>query len=293
MTGTSLISIVDLTQELEGDHPPVLLDVRWTLAGPQHHEYLTGHIPDARFVDLDAELAAPPLQPPSAGRHPLPEPELLQQLWRSAGISGDTPVVIYDAGNSSVAARAWWLLRWSGHRKVQVLDGGWAGWVRAGLPVEIGVPRPEEPGWMTVEPGAMPVADLDTVAAVDGSGAVLLDARAGERYRGEVEPLDPAAGHIPGAVSLPLTELLTEHGTFLPRAALAARFAAAGLAVDPATGATAGAAGGTDVAGIASCGSGVTACHLILAAEEIGLPLALYPGSFSGWCGAGREVAVG
>lgn len=283
MTGTSLISIPDLAQELEGDRPPVLLDVRWTLAGPQHREYLAGHLPEAHFVDLDVELAAPPLQPPSAGRHPLPEAERLQQLWRSAGISGDTPVVIYDAGNGSVAARAWWLLRWSGHRSVQVLDGGWAAWTRAGLPTEVGEVRPEEPGWMTVDPGSMPVADLEAVAAVDTSGTVLLDARAGERYRGEVEPLDPAAGHIPGATNLPLTELLTGHGTFLPREALAARFVAAGLVPTP----------GGAVDGIASCGSGVTACHLILAAEEVGLHLALYPGSFSGWCGAGREVAVG
>lgn len=305
MTGSSLISITDLAQELEGDCPPILLDVRWTLAGPRHDEYLVGHLPEAHFVDLDGELAAPPPQPPSAGRHPLPEPERLQQLWRSVGISGDTPVVVYDAGNGSVAARAWWLLRWSGHRSVQLLDGGWAAWTRAGLPIATGDARAEEPGWMTVEPGSMPVADLEAVEAVDASGTVLLDARARERYLGEIEPLDPTAGHIPGAVNLPLTELLTDHGTFLPRAALTARFAAAGLAVDPSAGPAAGTIAGTTsgitagttaetaVVSIASCGSGVTACHLILAAEEIGLPLALYPGSFSGWCGAGREVAVG
>lgn len=305
MTGSSLISITDLAQELEGDCPPILLDVRWTLAGPRHDEYLVGHLPEAHFVDLDGELAAPPPQPPSAGRHPLPEPERLQQLWRSVGISGDTPVVVYDAGNGSVAARAWWLLRWSGHRSVQLLDGGWAAWTRAGLPIATGDARAEEPGWMTVEPGSMPVADLEAVAAVDASGTVLLDARAGERYRGEVEPLDPAAGHIPGAVNLPLTELLTAQGTFLPRDALAARFADAGLVVDPTAHPTSGptvgstavsaavSTAGTSVAGIASCGSGVTACHLILAAEEVGLRLALYPGSFSGWCGAGREAALG
>ena len=234
------------------------------------------------FLDLDTELSAPPSQPPSAGRHPLPEPAALEQIWRAAGISGATPVVVYDSANSSIAARAWWLLRWSGHHDVRVLDGGLAAWSREGLPTESGPVSAPEPGWMSVRPGGMPVADIEIVGgALDGSVTVL-DARAAERFRGEVEPLDPVAGHIPGAVNLPLTELLADDGSFLPADRIRERFAAAGPT-------------GTEGAGalIASCGSGVTACHLILAAELIGESVALYPGSFSGWIGAGNAVEVG
>lgn len=278
MTEHLLIDPVGLAAELNGRRPPVTLDVRWTLAGPQRDAYLAGHIPGAVFVDLDADLAAPP---GNGGRHPLPEPEELQQLWRAAGIADDTPVVVYDGANSSIAARAWWLLRWSGHDDVRVLDGGYPAWQRAGLGSATGeravAPRPAD---ATVRPGGMPVVDIDGAADAGRSNdQVLLDARAPERYRGETEPLDPVAGHIPGAVNLPLTDLVTGIGTFRPADEIAARFGEAGVVP------------GASVPAVASCGSGVTACHLILAGRIAGLELALYPGSYSGWCAAGRPVA--
>lgn len=281
MTGAarqgSLISAAGLADELDGERPPVVLDVRWTPAGAAHGDFLTAHLPDAVFLDLDVDLAGPPSRPPAAGRHPLPEPGALEKVWRAAGISGGTPVVVYDAANSSIAARAWWLLRWSGHSDVRVLDGGLAAWQRAGLPTESGPVGLTEPGWMSVRPGAMPVAEMDTVAgAVDGLVTVL-DARAAERFRGESEPLDPVGGHIPGSTSLPLTDLLADDGSFLPSEQLRRRFDAVKA----------------DRPLIASCGSGVTACHLVLAGELIGAEVALYPGSFSGWIGADNPVEVG
>lgn len=281
MTGVtgqgSLISAAGLADELDGERPPVLLDVRWTPAGASRRDFLTAHLPGAVFLDLDTDLSGPPSRPAAAGRHPLPEPAALEKVWRAAGISGGTPVVVYDAGSSSIAARAWWLLRWSGHLDVRVLDGGLGAWQRAGLPTRSGPAELSEPGWMSVRAGAMPVADIDTVAsAVDGRVTVL-DARTPERFRGEVEPLDPIAGHIPGATNLPLTELLDADGSFLPSEEIRRRFDAVS----------------SDRPLIASCGSGVTACHLVLAAALIESDVALYPGSFSGWIGAGNPVEVG
>lgn len=284
MTGAprqnALISTAALAEELEGERPPILLDVRWSAAGPGHADYLAAHLPGAIFLNLDTELAAPPSLPPAHGRHPLPEPGALEAVWRAAGISGGTPVVVYDTANSSIAARAWWLLRWSGHEDVRVLDGGIAAWTRDALPTETGPVTVPEPGWMSVRPGGMPVALIDEVASAATGQVVVLDARAADRYRGESESLDPVAGHIPGAVSLPLTELLSSESTFLPPQHLRERFATA-------------LTDGADRPVIASCGSGVTACHLILAAEMAGFSVALFPGSFSGWLGAGRPVATG
>jgi thiosulfate/3-mercaptopyruvate sulfurtransferase len=273
-----LVGPAELAAELRSGHRPVLLDVRWGYGGALRDDYLAGHLPGAVFADLDVDLAAPP---GPLGRHPLPEPAALQAFLRAAGISADTPVVAYDGTNSSIAARAWWLLRWAGHRDVRVLDGGYPAWLRADQPVETGEASAPAPGAIVLRPGAMPTVDIDAVAAAVAGHApgVLLDARAAERYRGEVEPLDPVAGHIPGAVSLPLTDLVTADGTFRTPAEIAERFAAAG--VSP----------GESMA-VASCGSGVTACHLILAGELAGLSLALYPGSYSGWCATGRPVAV-
>ena len=229
-------------------------------------------------MDLDAELAGPP---GAGGRHPLPDGADLQRLWRELGLDDGTPVVVYDARDASVAGRAWWLLRWSGHRDARVLDGGWAAWQRAGGAEETGdVPRPGG-GTLTGQPGAMPVADIDKVVAVaDGhAGAALIDVRAAARFRGEVEPVDPVAGHIPGAVNLPFSDLVEPDGTFPETGILRARLAAVGV--------TEGSSA------IASCGSGVTACQLVLAADAVGISVALYPGSFSGWCAAGRRVDTG
>ena len=260
----------------------MLVDVRWSLAGSDRAAYLDGHIPGAVFVDLDLELAGPPGE---GGRHPLPEPADLQAVWRAAGIEDSSTVVVYDGGSGLAASRAWWLLRWSGLRAARLLDGGFPAWApNADRPVATGIEHAARPGSVTVTAGAMPVVDVDEAAQLAASDAgVLLDARAAPRFRGEIEPLDPVAGHIPGSVSLPIADLLAPDGTFRSAGDIGAAFRAAGV------GAT-----GTDAPTVAaSCGSGVTACQLILAGEIAGLQLALYAGSYSQWCALGRPVAVG
>ena len=261
----------------------VILDVRWRLGGPPGRaDYDAAHVPGAVFVDLDTELADPP---GPGGRHPLPDPARLQAVLRRAGVRADTSVVAYDDGNGAVAARAWWLLRWAGMpaSRVAVLDGGWAAWVADGRPTTAEPAQPAA-GDVVVRPGAMPVLDADDVAALARSG-VLLDARAAPRYRGETEPVDPKAGHIPGARNLPATEITGPDGRVRAPAELAEQFAARG------------AAGATPVA--AYCGSGVNAAALVLAAEHAGLrspdhPVALFPGSWSQWSSdPSRPVATG
>ncbi len=183
---------------------------------------------------------------------------------RRAGVRDDLPVVVYDDWQGLAAARAWWLLRFHGHGDVRLLDGGWGAWRDSGRPVETGNPgRPT--GDFTSRPGALPVVEADRVLEV----GVLLDARAPERYRGEVEPIDPVAGHIPGARNVPPVRNLDERGRFLGRDRLSAVYAEAG------------AVPGADVA--AYCGSGVTAALTVLALETVGVRAALYPGSWSGW----------
>ncbi|MGW0465923.1 sulfurtransferase [Streptomyces sp. NPDC003027] len=268
-----IISASELLNESVGPRPPVLLDVRWQLGGPPGlPEYEAGHIPGAVYVDLDTELAGPP---GAGGRHPLPDMTVFGAAMRRAGVSADTPVVVYDGGLGWGAARAWWLLRWTGHTDVRVLDGGLAAWTGE-LSKE--TPRPR-PGDFTPAPGARGLLDADGAAALARSG-LLLDARAAERYRGDVEPIDPVGGHIPGAVSAPTTENVAEDGRFLPAQALAARFSALG------------AAEGTDVA--VYCGSGVSGAHEVLALEIAGIPAALYAGSWSEWSAdPARPVAKG
>ncbi len=242
-------------------------DVRWTLAGgAQHRAYAEGHLPGAVFIDLDRELAGPP---GPGGRHPLPDPAVFAAAMRRAGAHPDTTIVAYDAGTGA-AARLWWLLRAAGHQRVAVLDGGFPGWVAAGGTVTAVVPDPA--------PGTLPVAgfagtvDAATTGARAGAGVPVLDGRAPERYQGLVEPIDPRAGHIPGARNLPWTDLCQE-GRLRPPAELRARFAACGLPaaahLPPA---------------VAYCGSGVTASALLLAMAHAGLPDGdLYPGSWSEW----------
>jgi len=302
-TPSSIISAAELAALLEAPDQlkPVLLDVRWTLAGSDPDGYLAGHLPSARYIDLDGELAGPA---GLGGRHPLPEPTALQQVWRTAGVDDDSTVVVYDGGPGLAAARAWWLLRWSGLRQVRVLDGGLPAWTAdPGRPIVAGQKPEQQPGSMTVTAGSMPSVDADQAAELADSGTgLLIDARAAARYRGEVEPLDPVAGHIPGSVNLPIGELLTPAGTFRSPVELAAAFASVGLVGggDGVVGKAAdvdGVAGDSDVVGApvaaASCGSGITACQLILAGEIAGLSLALYPGSYSQWCALDRPVAVG
>ena len=266
-----LVAAPDLAAALAGERPPVVLDVRWALGltdGREQHR--AGHVPGAVYVDLETELAAPPS--PAAGRHPLPDPADLQAAARRWGMRGDRPVVVYDAVGGTSAARAWWLLRWAGHDDVRILDGGLAAWQAAGHALDEGDVRPE-PGDVVVTPGGMPVLDADGAADLAASG-VLLDARAGERYRGEVEPVDPRAGHVPGAVSAPTTDNLAADGTFLDAAALRARFA--GL------GALHGAHDAPPAVGV-YCGSGVTAAHEVAALATLGVEAALYAGSWSQW----------
>ncbi|UKJ64043.1 sulfurtransferase [Cellulosimicrobium cellulans] len=266
-----LVAAPDLAEALAGDRPPVVLDVRWALGitdGREQHR--AGHVPGAVYVDLETELAAPPS--PAAGRHPLPDPADLQAAARRWGVRGDRPVVVYDAVGGTSAARAWWLLRWAGHHDVRILDGGLAAWQAAGHALDEGDVRPE-PGDLVVTPGGMPVLDADGAADLAASG-VLLDARAGERYRGEIEPVDPRAGHVPGAVSAPTTDNLAADGTFLDAGALRVRFA--GL------GALHGAHDAPPAVGV-YCGSGVTAAHEVAALATLGVEAALYAGSWSQW----------
>ncbi|MFJ2248419.1 sulfurtransferase [Streptomyces sp. NPDC087862] len=268
-----IITASEYASESAGPRPPVLLDVRWQLGGPHGRpDYEAGHLPGAVFVDLDAELAGPA---GSGGRHPLPDPEEFGVVMRRAGVSRDTPVVVYDGGQGWAAARAWWLLRWTGHEDVRVLDGGLAAW-----PGELQkeVPAPAEGDFRPV-PGALPLLDADGAAALARSG-LLLDARAAERYRGDVEPIDRVGGHIPGAVSAPTSENTEEDGRFLDAQALAARFEGLG-------------AGRADEVGV-YCGSGVSGAHEVLALAIAGIPAALYAGSWSEWSGdASRPVATG
>ncbi|MFG3498203.1 sulfurtransferase [Streptomyces sp. NPDC047928] len=252
---------------------PVVLDVRWELGGPPGRPaYEAGHIPGAVYVDLDADLAGPP---GAAGRHPLPDPEVFGAAMRAAGVSAGSPVVVYDGGQGWAAARAWWLLRWTGHTDVRVLDGGLAAW-RGALSTRVPVPVP---GDFTPRPGALPLLDAEGAGALARSG-LLLDARAAERYRGDVEPIDPVAGHIPGAASAPTTENVAEDGRFLPAEALAARFRELG-------------AGDATEVGV-YCGSGVSGAHEVLALEIAGIRAALYAGSWSEWSrDPSRPVATG
>ncbi len=228
MSISPLIEPADLAVELAGPRPPVLLDVRWSLAGADRDGYLAGHLPGAAFVDLDADLAA---EPGPAGRHPLPTADHLQQVWRRAGIDDDSAVVAYAGGDCAPAARAWWLLRWCGLATVRVLNGGLAAWTAARLEVHSGAEALPATGSVTVRPGTMRTVDAVGAAGVAAGAAagVLLDARAAARYRGEVEPVDPVAGHIPGAVNLPYQGLFGGDGRFQPAREIRAAFERAGV----------------------------------------------------------------
>jgi thiosulfate/3-mercaptopyruvate sulfurtransferase len=245
----------------------VLADVRWTLAGPPGlSDYKAEHIPGAHWVDLEQQLSGPP---GTGGRHPLPDPARFQAAMRAIGVRRDRLVVAYDADSSLAAARLWWLLTDSGHDAVRVLNGGLAAWCAAGLPTESGPPPATVPGDFVAHPGQRAQLTADDIAA-DLAGdrrLLLVDVRAPERYSGESEPIDPVAGHIPGAVNLPATANLDPNGRFLDGSAIAQRFADAGV----------------DTKAVFYCGSGITAAHSLLALESAGLTGAIYPGSWSDW----------
>ncbi|CAA9347724.1 MAG: Thiosulfate sulfurtransferase, rhodanese [uncultured Nocardioidaceae bacterium] len=259
--------------------PRTLLDVRWQLGssdGRAEHE--AGHLPGAAFVDLDADLADPPGE---RGRHPLPDPARFGEAMRRCGVSGSRGVVVYDDSGGTAAARAWWLLRHHGHADVRLLDGGWSEWRRLGSPVETGVVAPAY-GDFEPHPGGMPVVDATGAASVARSGS-LVDARAPERFRGDVEPVDPVAGHVPGAVNVPTARNLEPEG---PRTGRFRSVEGLREAYGPVLQSTGGVA--------VYCGSGVTAAHDVLALELIGVAAALYPGSWSEWVtDSGRPVARG
>ena len=269
-----LIGVDALARRLPGAEPVVLADVRWTLGGPSGRpDYEAGHLPGAHWVDLEHELSGHPVGP--GGRHPLPDVEVLAAALRRLGVRAEVPVVVYDAATSLAAARLWWLLVDAGHPDVRVLDGGFAAWQRAGQPVETGPDRGAEPGDFVPRPGVLGRVDAGGVAALLDAGTPVVDVRAGERYRGEHEPLDPVAGHIPGAVNRPSPGNQTPDGHFRVPAEIAARFA------------------GLDEP-VLYCGSGITAAHTLLALRSAGLDGRIYPGSWSDWVSdPDRPVATG
>ncbi|WP_091112079.1 sulfurtransferase [Nocardioides psychrotolerans] len=273
MTGP-LIDTAELRDLLAAQQPVTLLDVRYRMGsstGPQEHA--EAHLPGAAYVDLDADLAAPAGE---GGRHPLPDPGVFAEAMCRAGVRLDRPVVVYDDWAAHAAGRAWWLLRFHGHSDVRVLDGGLAAWRDEGGELGRGPVHPQPGDFACSGRQGMPVVDAETVLDV----TVLVDARAAERFRGDVEPVDPVAGHIPGAVNVPTSRNLTADGRFRSPEELRATYADVG-AVD-----------GADVA--AYCGSGVTATHDLLALEVAGVRAALYPGSWSGWItDPTRPVATG
>ena len=261
-----LMDVSALNHRMTSGERTVLLDVRWALGDPHGREhYLQAHIPGAVYVDLPTQLAGP--AGPREGRHPLPPLQQFQESARCWGIRNNDVVVAYDDTGGTAAARLWWMLREAGLSTVYLLDGGLAAWRAAGYAVEGGLEQASL-GDVTLTGGAMPVIDTSQAAQWPDRG-VLLDARAGERYRGEIEPVDPRAGHIPGAVSAPTAENIGNDGRFLPPEELRGRFTALGVRADMPT--------------AVYCGSGVTAAHEIAALEIAGFPAALYPGSYSQW----------
>ena len=263
----TLISAVDLSHRLAGRDDIRVLDVRWQLGGPPGlGEYRAGHIPGAVYVDLDTELAGHGA--PAEGRHPLPGIGDLQAAARRWGLHDGDTVVVYDDLGSQSAARAWWLLRHAGMRDVLLLDGALAGWRSAGLPLTTGDEKQPVAGTVRLAYGALATIDADTAAAIARTG-ILLDARAGARYRGETEPIDPRAGHIPGAVSAPTAENLTPDGRFRSAEELRERFEALGVSAMRPVG--------------VYCGSGITAAHEAAALAIAGFVPYLYPGSWSQW----------
>ncbi|HEX5335938.1 MAG TPA: sulfurtransferase [Propionicimonas sp.] len=268
-----LIAVDDLPAAQAGGAQ--LLDVRWRLGekpGSGFDRYLQGHLPDARFLDLEAVLTGA-TDDPTLGRHPLPDIDQLGAGLGALGIDPALPIIVYDEPGSFAAGRAWWVLRWAG-LDVRVLDGGLRAWVAAGNLLETEEPPAAFGMPLALTAGHLPTLDADDVAAFDGT---LIDVRAPERYRGEVEPIDPKAGHIPGAVNRPVDGYWTAEGTLPDESGLR------GLLALP---------GGGPVA--VYCGSGVSAAQVVLALASLGVDAALYPPSWSGWSAdPSRPVAVG
>ncbi|MCP5429614.1 MAG: sulfurtransferase [Chromatiaceae bacterium] len=284
MNFNTLIDCETLAGRL-GDPSWCVFDCRFDLADTQRGEraHAATHVPGAFYAHIDRDLSGPIT--PQSGRHPLPDPALLCDWLGRHGVGSDTQVVVYDDSGGTMAVRLWWLLRWLGHTRVAVLDGGWPAWKAAAMPVEDTPPQAAsatsfagQPDWKQVVTTATIATQLET----RGAAILVMDARTRERFRGDAEPIDPVAGHIPNAINVPLVDNLDRNGRFKDPAALHALYAPA-LAGRPAS----------DVA--AMCGSGVTACLNLLAMEIAGLQGGrLYAGSWSEWIrDPERPVATG
>ena len=274
-TSPPIISVAELRERLSDVH---LLDARWQLGRDDGREqYLAGHIPGAVFVDVERDLSRH--GEPHEGRHPLPDDEALAAAARRWGIDEGASVVIYDDHRMLAASRAWWALRRAGLTDVRVLDGGWPAWQAAGGRIETGDVTVAAGDVRLEVAGDRGIIDTRSAASWPDAG-VLVDVRAAERYRGETEPLDPIAGHIPGARNLPIGNLLTDEGCFLSASEIAAAFDDIGAGAD------------TPVASY--CGSGITATQLALAGAIIGRDVTVYPGSWSAWSNTeGAPIATG
>ena len=276
----TLVDPATLARHL-GDASWAILDIRHDLMRPDwgRDQYRAGHLPGAVFLHLDTELSAP--KTGQNGRHPLPTPADAAATFGRAGIGDDTQVVVYDQNGGMFASRAWWMLRWLGHDAVALLDGGYDRWVREGRPVTTDVPAPRARTLVPRHP--LPVADAaEVLASLPSRSLVIVDARAPERFRGEVEPIDPVAGHIPGARNRPYAANLKPDATFKDAAALRTEFEAL--------------LGGAPLERVVQqCGSGVTSAHNVLAMQVAGYPMTrLYPGSWSEWVAdPSRPVATG
>jgi len=280
---SALISVHQAAQR-QADDDVLVLDVRFKLEDPAYgaQAYADSHVPGAVYLHLDQDLSSA-IVPGVTGRHPLPDPDVFEARMREIGLRKLDQVIVYDDGPGFYAARLWWLLTWLGHTRVSVLNGGLNAWRRAGMPMTAERTVRPWPGDFSAQPDPAllitAAALLEQIGGATGqTGHLLLDARAPERFRGEVEPIDPVAGHIPGALCLPCSGNLDADGLFLPAQGLQARFPDAEA--------------GQDL--VCYCGSGVTACHNILAAVIAGLPMpVLYAGSWSEWITEpGRPVAV-
>ncbi len=268
---SSLISADELAARLD---ECVVVDCRHDLFKPEKgaDDYATEHLPGAFFLSLDRDLAGPKGDGRS-GRHPLPDPATLRARLESIGLSDGRQLVVYDADTGGFAGRLWWLARWIGHEAVAVLDGGLRAWREAGYPLTAEVPVPRARGTLSAKPAqASFVTAAQLLADQPKRERLIIDARAPERWRGDTEPLDPVGGHIPGALNRPLQVNLRPDGRFKPAEVLRAEFSTLLAGRDPAS-------------VVHSCGSGVSACHNLLAMHHAGLVGAsLYPGSWSEWC---------